>query len=211
MGSPAGERRILTASLAFWPGLSLLAHARRAAAVVLRDDLPLDTSRGLHRARLRGAGGEAWLSLPLRAAPAGTPVAGILLAPTLGFAARAMRAVEHAFEEAPFFEHHRCDLARILFHPWDRYAPMAAAMTRFLFSAYGVRAELLRATELPGGIPADARGIRHATVSDRSAVDALFWHGPAARSLLRIPLREGAPARRSVRGAPLALPRAVAR
>lgn len=191
MGSPASERGILTALPAFWPGLSLLVRARRAAAVVLRDDLPVDAAPGLHRARLRSSGGEAWLTLPLRVAPPGTRICAVRLAPAPGFAARAMRAIEHAFEDAPFFEHHRCDVARLLFRDWPHLADLAADTTRFLFGAFGIRCVVLRATELPGGVPADASPTRHGLVSERAAFDALFWHGPRARGLLGPPVRGG--------------------
>jgi hypothetical protein len=192
----ASERGILATLPAFWPTAGLVLAARSAAAVVLRDDLPLEAAPASHRARLSTDAGDVWLTLPIRAATPGTPLCAIRLAPTASFAPRAMRAIEHAFADAPFFEHYRCDVARLLFREWTALVPLAAAMTQLALSANGLRASVLLASELVAGIPGDARPILHRSVSDGSALERLFRHGPTEIGPGRSARRTAPPRRR---------------
>jgi len=164
----------------FWPGLSSLARAARAGRIVLLDDGPFSPGDGLHRARIRAAAGETWLTIPVRSAPPGTPLGAVELAPSATWAPRAMRVIEHAFEYAPYLEHYRCDLARILFHGWPRLVDLNEAILGFLLHAYEIPVRVVRASVLGERHPTWL----HARVSERPAIEVLFWHGPGALALL---------------------------
>lgn len=166
----------------FWPGLGLLSRASRATEVVLLDHAPFQPGAGLHRARIRTGSGETWLSLPLRGAAPGTPLRFVELAGASAWAPRFMRVVEHAYEDTPCFERHRCDLARLLFHGWPRLVDLNEAMLRLLLEAYGVSAHVVRASVQPGATPTSVHTER---ATDPSALGLLFRHGPGARELLR--------------------------
>lgn len=183
MRSSASERSIAGVLPAFWPGLDVLALARRRGGLALRDDLPFDPAGGLHRARLPSSAGETWITLPVRRATAGAPLATITLAPPATWAPRAMRAIEHAFADAPYFESYRCELARLLFHGWQHLVDLDLAMLRFLLRSYALPDRVMRASDLastPPPLPAGAR-FPHEDVADRPALEALLRHGPARR------------------------------
>jgi hypothetical protein len=164
----------------FWPGLPTLARAARAGTIVLRDDRPFSPGDGLHRARIRAPGGETWLTLPVRATPPGTLLAAVELAPPDTWAPRALRVIEHAFACAPYLEHYRCDLARVLFRGGPRLVDLNEAMLRLLLHAFGIPAQVVRASAVGEPYPTDL----HERVADRPAIELLFWHGPGARALL---------------------------
>ncbi len=203
----------LAAVPTFWPGMGFLALAASARPLVLLDDSPFRPEDGLHRARVRDHGVEILLTVPLRACLPRAPQSAIEIRNPSGWAGRMMRALEHAYQDAPFLEHHRCDLARLLFHDWRHLVALDLAMLRFLLSAYGLRNEVVLASELtdPGTVPARSLP-QHGPVWDRSALDTLLWLGPAARELLlstrppaprgraaRLPSRTGRPRGNAVR------------
>lgn len=186
MRSVTPEKAVAGVLPAFWPGIGLVALAHRREGIVLRDDLPFDASGGLHGARLPAATGETWITLPVRRATAGAPIAAITLAPPETWAPRVMRAIEHAFADAPYFENYRCEIARLLFHEWPGLVDLDLEMLRLLLRAYGAADRVMRATDLassPPALPAGRR-CRSAGIADRSALEVLLWHGPGARRLL---------------------------
>lgn len=173
---------------------------------MLRDDLPFDPARGLHRARLRAPAGETWLTLPVRGVAPGVPASAIRLAPAETWAPRAMRGIEHAFEDAPFFERYRCDVARILFAGAPRFVDLSRAMFVFLLRELGAATQVALASSLTGDeiIPRWTPVDRHRSVSDAAALEILLWHGPAARILLRRGAPDAAAARRGLAYRPAA-------
>jgi len=191
----------------FWPELGFLACAAKTKTLVLLDDVPFRSEDGIHRARVRDHGVEVLLTVPLRASAARAPLGAIEIRDPSGWAGRMMRALEHAYQDAPFLEHHRCDLARLLFHDWRQLVALDLAMLRFLLRAFELPHEVLRASELPAGSTVPARTLpQHGPVWDRSALDALLWLGPAARGLLR-PTHPIAPHSRAPRRPARAAPR----
>ncbi len=211
MRSPARGGVVAGVLPAFWPSLATLAVAARSVRLVLRDDLPFDPESGLHRARLPSPAGQTWITLPVRGALPAAPVREIALAPASEWAPRAMRAVEHAFSGAPYFEHYRCDLARLLFQGWTRLADLDVAMLQLLLRSFGVDAEVLRASTSETKAPLVAAPILHGVVSSRPAIEILFERGPGARALLARRRVAGRPRRgaRPHRGAPVAQAAAV--
>jgi hypothetical protein len=194
MRSSAPERSIAAIVPGFWPGLGSLARAAGADGILLLDQRPFRASDGLNRGCIRRAAGETWLTVPVRSAPPGTPLHAIALVSPDAWAPRVMRGIEHAYEEAPYFEHYRCELARLLFHGWTRLVDLNEAMLRLLLQGYQLPQPLTRESEQP-----DAGPPRHAVLStrsldrgsDRSALDALLWHGPGARALIAPSTRPG--------------------
>lgn len=195
MRSPAREPAAAGIAPAFWPSLGTLALALRYDRLIVRDDLGFDATRGLHRARLPSSTGEAWLTLPVRGAAPRTPVREITLAPAIEWAPRAMRAIEHAFLDTPFFEHYRCDLARLLFRGWTRLVDLDVAMLRFLVRAVGLHAEVLRASACTTRAPLAGALVLDPSVSERSAIEVLFELGRDARDSLAPSCRPGRPRR----------------
>lgn len=192
MGSPAPERPVASLLPYVWPGLYVLGIAARAGGcVALRDDVAFSPGDDLHRGRIRATVGETWVTLPVRAAAPGTPLHAVELPPPSLWAPRVMRVIEHAFADAPFLEHYRCDLARLLFHAWPRLIDLSEEMLRLLLRAYGLPVEIVRASALIGSAPpiCVAAPALHERVSDRSALELLLWHGSAARDLLSPPRR----------------------
>ncbi|MCC6640293.1 MAG: WbqC family protein [Deltaproteobacteria bacterium] len=184
MRRPAHGRAVACALPAFWPSLGTLTVAAGCGRLALRDDLPFEPGAGLHCACLPSTAGQTWITLPVRSALPGTPTREITLAPTREWAARAMRAIENAFAETAYFEHYRCDIARLLFGDFERLVDLDLAMLRFLLRSFGVSGEVLRASECAGGAQLARVTALHGAVASRPAIEALLERGPGARALL---------------------------
>jgi len=170
MARRGGTRIVGTAPPELLPGLALLDLGERCGRLVLLDDLPFDRRGPLHRFRLRGEhlrgrpgaprpapgpGDRVW-TVPVRS-PSGVPLREVRLEGGSEWARRAMRQVEQDYADAPFFEHYRCDVARVLLRQRRWLIDLQLDSMRLLWRGFGLRERFEWATRLGGGRDAEAR------------------------------------------------------
>jgi hypothetical protein len=110
-----------------------------------------------NRNRIKTRDGAAWLTVPVHAT-LGTPISEVRVDRRQPWQRRHLRAIEHAYADAPAFPHFRDDLARLYAQDWLTLAPVALATARWLAAALGIETPTRVASEIPGSEVADPTG-----------------------------------------------------
>jgi hypothetical protein len=172
----------------YFPRLPVMALVQAADRVVLADTLPYRRRSFQSRARLRNPNGWQWISLPLTAHPAGTPIARVGLDPDAPDLAKHARAFAYNYRTTPYFEFFEDRFLPLFDQPWRRLGPLTCTTTELLADLMGLDTPLVRASALDGA-PATPDALAAALGAD--AVLALATP-PARRKDAR---RDARPAR----------------
>jgi hypothetical protein len=145
----------------YLPWLGYLAKWAAADLFILLDVVQYAKHGWQNRNRIKTRDGARWLTVPVHA-PLGTPIRDVTIAGP--WAARHVRAIEHAYARAPWLDAHRADLRALYARPWTHLAAVAEASARWLAGAVGITTPVRRASELaenaaePGVNGGDATG-----------------------------------------------------
>lgn len=163
-----------------FPPLAVLALAAQAetegGAFVVGDVFGYTRTQRANRMRLRTADGWTWATAPLAGATLGQRLDTVALAPTLPWARRMTRTLQHAYGQAPFFAHYGPDVAAILAAPHASAASLALASTAWLFARFSLPAPIAASalvSETAGGDAEDAAPLTLADLVDRSGATQL--------------------------------------
>jgi hypothetical protein len=140
----------------YLPWLGYLAKWATADLFVFLDTVQYEKNGWQNRNRIRTAAGAHWLTVPVHA-HLGTPIAEIGVDTTQPWRARHLRAIEHAYAEAPYLPAHRASLRALLDVDWMQLAPLAVASAEWLARAVGIATPARLASGL-GVDGADATG-----------------------------------------------------
>jgi hypothetical protein len=132
----------------YLPWLGYLAKWAAADVFVFLDTVQYEKNGWQNRNRIKTRDGVAWLTVPVHA-PLGTPIAEVTVDRRQPWQRRHLRAIAHAYAEAPAFSPFRDDLAHIYAEEWTTLAPLALASARWLAGALGITTPTCLASELP--------------------------------------------------------------
>jgi hypothetical protein len=133
----------------YLPWLGYLAKWAAADVFVMLDTVQYEKNGWQNRNRIKTPKGAAWLTVPVHA-PLGTTIAAVGLDAGQPWRRRHLRAVEHAYAQAPEFPKVRDSLADFYAREWPGLAPLAAASARWLAEAFGIQTPAVLASELGG-------------------------------------------------------------
>jgi hypothetical protein len=138
----------------YLPWLGYLAKWAAADLFVFLDTVQYEKNGWQNRNRIKTRDGVAWLTVPVHA-PLGTPIAEVTVDGRQPWQRRHLRAIEHAYAEAPCFARFRDDLAGLYAREWDALAPLALASARWLAQGFGIDTPTRLASELSGAEASD--------------------------------------------------------
>ena len=141
----------------YLPWLGYLAKWAAADLFVFLDTVQYEKNGWQNRNRIKTRGGASWLTVPVHA-PLGTPIGAVAIDRRQPWQRRHLRAIEHAYADAPAFARFRDDLADLYAREWDALAPLALASARWLARGFGIDTPTRLASELSGadvGDPTD--------------------------------------------------------
>jgi WbqC-like protein family len=131
----------------YLPWLGYVAKWAAADLLIVLDTVQYEKNGWQNRNRIKTAGGARWLTVPVRVR-LGTRIADVALDCEQPWASRHLRALEHAYADAPYWRVHR-DALMTLYEPaWDRLSPVAVASATWLGRALGVGTPVRLASSL---------------------------------------------------------------
>ena len=133
----------------YLPWLGYLAKGAAADVFVFLDTVQYEKNGWQNRNRIKTRDGASWLTVPVHA-PLGTPIGGVTVDRRQPWQRRHLRAIEHAYAEAPSLPRFHEDLTGLYAKEWDALAPLALATARWLARAVGIQTPTRLASQLPG-------------------------------------------------------------
>ena len=121
----------------YLPWLGYLAKWAAADLFVFLDTVQYEKSGWQNRNRIKTADGARWLTVPVHAR-LGMPIADVTVACDQPWAARHLRVIEAAYDDAPHWRAHRDALERLYAERWERVSAVAVASAELLAHAIGV-------------------------------------------------------------------------
>jgi hypothetical protein len=115
----------------YLPWLGYLAKWAAADLFIFLDTVQYEKNGWQNRNRVKTARGPAWLTVPVHA-PLGTPIAEVMLDTRQAWRRRHLRAIEHAYADAPMFARVHASLAALYATEWTALAPVAAATATWM-------------------------------------------------------------------------------
>jgi hypothetical protein len=142
----------------YLPWLGYLAKWAAADVFIFLDTVQYEKNGWQNRNRIKTHTGPAWLTVPVHA-PFGTAIRDVRVDRHQPWARRHLRAIEHAYAEAPCFGRFRDGLAALYAAEWETLAPLAVSSARWLATALGIPVPTRLASELGAadGLDATAR------------------------------------------------------
>lgn len=136
----------------YLPYLGFLDKIARADAFLLVDTVQF-VKRGpfgwIHRNKIRTSEGWTWLSLPVKThGRFHQSIADAELDPLLPWRRKHLRSISFAYAKAPHFGEHRPFFEEVYSREWPRLAPLCEEIIRYLIDAFGMKAEVLRLSDL---------------------------------------------------------------
>jgi hypothetical protein len=131
----------------YLPWLGYLAKWAAADVFVFLDTVQYENNGWQNRNRIKTRDGVAWLTVPVHA-PLGTPILDVRVDRRQPWRRRHLRAIEHAYADAPCFGRFREELAELYAGEWDALGALAVASARWLATAFGIRTPTRLASEL---------------------------------------------------------------
>ena len=138
----------------YLPWLGYLAKWAAADVFVFLDTVQYQKNGWQNRNRIKTQAGATWLTVPVHA-PLGTPISSVTVDHRQPWPRRHLRAIEHAYADAPCFTRFRDELAALYATDWEALAPLAIASARWLAGSFGIETPTLLASELSGADVAD--------------------------------------------------------
>lgn len=132
----------------YLPWLGYVAKWDAADRLIFLDTVQYEKNGWQNRNRIKTKDGARWLTVPVSRAPLGTPIRDVRVDGAQPWPARHLRAVEHAYANAPHVGRYHDALRAFYARPWDRLAPLAAASAEWLARALGVEAPVALASDL---------------------------------------------------------------
>ncbi|HLT46501.1 MAG TPA: WbqC family protein [Rubricoccaceae bacterium] len=136
----------------YFPRLEYAALLLAAERFVVADTFPFSRQGWQNRTRIRTPEGEGWqwLTVPRRHAGADAPLLTLPLADATSWARTHVRALRYNYGMAPFYEHYREGVEKILGRAWPSLGALATATVRWTARQLHAAAEVVCASDLPG-------------------------------------------------------------
>jgi WbqC-like protein len=135
----------------YFPWLGFIDKARRADVLVLLDDVQFDRSSLQHRAKIAGANGLLWMTIPfVHRFPQSLDEVEVA---DRGFADKHRKSLTACYRRAPGWSSAAPRLEALLATPAERLLDITVPSVALLLEAFGVTTRTVRASEL--GVPGD--------------------------------------------------------
>jgi hypothetical protein len=141
---------------AYLPWLGLLHKAALADTFVLVDTVQFEKDSFVNRNKLRSPEGWRWLTVPvLSAGHTSATLRDLRIAPR-SWARKHWTAFRMFYGRTPFFPQHAPFLEDVYARRWELLTDLCEHVLRYLLSAFGIGARLVRASQLsPAGAKSD--------------------------------------------------------
>lgn len=164
----------------YFPRLPYAALLLAADRVVLADTFPFSRQSGHNRARVRTAGGAAWITVPRQHGGLAQPLTQVAPVDD-GWRRRHLATLRAAYGMAPYYDHVAPELADLLGAPHASLGALAAETVAWAARWLGSAATLVRASALPGApdtLAALDAGGALLTLPESADRDRQRWAGP---------------------------------
>ena len=143
-----GTKLVLTAHQSmFLPWLGLISKIAAADQFVVFDAVPFERHGFGNRNRIKAATGIQWLTVPVRLkGHLDKPISQIEIVPG-NWARKHLRAIELAYQRAPYFERYFAPLKAIYAHEWRYLAGLNRALLDWILDELGIVIPITSASE----------------------------------------------------------------
>ncbi len=175
----------------YLPWIPFFHKIKWADVFVLLDNAQYGKNKYHNRNRVRTAQGWTFLSIPISHSSYGTPICDVSLPPDGAWRRKHLRTIELSYTRAGAFGEYIGFLRELYETSWSRLVDLNERIIRFLSSAFGLEAKIMRSSDL--SLDPGLRGTRRLVEIVKTLGGSHYLSGPSGQRYLDVSLfeREG--------------------